>query len=174
MAANLRPTLPGCASAMARNPVRGSIMNDGTPSRHRADLPWRPSRLLWRLPAGAARTRGDCAHVFLGPSGADGTVFSRSGGPQLQNSPVKCVRRSAEVHRAASSPQGPSATHPAHSGNPAFRRPSIISFQPDVSPGARAINADIVKVGSSSSKRAAAPRASASRPRWAKADARQR
>src|SRR5215471_1234586 len=38
IAANLRPTLPGCASAMTRGPTRGSIMYDGTPSRHRADL----------------------------------------------------------------------------------------------------------------------------------------
>ena len=38
----------------------------------------------------------------------------------------------------------------------------------------RAIHADIVKAGSISTARAAASRASASRPRWAKADARQR
>ena len=38
----------------------------------------------------------------------------------------------------------------------------------------RPILADIVKAGSTSSRRAAASRASASRPRWAKADARQR
>src|SRR5262245_551549 len=59
-----------------------------------------------------------------------------------------------------------------HSGNPAFRRPSNISLEFDCPP--RAIHTDIVKVGSSSSRRAAASRASASRPRWAKADARQR
>src|SRR6478672_13140575 len=57
-------------------------------------------------------------------------------------------------------------------GNPAFRRPSIYSFAFDCPP--RAINADIVKAGSISSTRAAASRDSASRPRWAKADARQR
>jgi hypothetical protein len=60
----------------------------------------------------------------------------------------------------------------AHSGNPAFRRPSINSFALDCPP--RAIHADIVKAGSVSSTRAAASRASSSRPRWAKADARQR
>jgi hypothetical protein len=60
----------------------------------------------------------------------------------------------------------------AHSGNPAFRRPSISSFEFEYPP--RAMNADIVKVGSVSSTRAAASRASASRPRWAKADARHR
>jgi hypothetical protein len=58
----------------------------------------------------------------------------------------------------------------AHSGNPAFRRPSVNSFAFDRPP--RAIHADIVKAGSTSSIRAAASRASASRPRWAKADAR--
>ena len=60
----------------------------------------------------------------------------------------------------------------AHSGNPAFRRPSIISVEFDCPP--RAIHPDIVKVGSTSSRRAAASRASAFRPRWAKADARTR
>ena len=60
----------------------------------------------------------------------------------------------------------------AHSGNPAFRRPSINSFAFDSPP--RAIYADIVKAGLISSTRAAASCASASRPRWAKADARQR
>jgi hypothetical protein len=59
-----------------------------------------------------------------------------------------------------------------HSGNPAFRRPSINSVAFDCAP--RAIHADTVKAGSVSSRRAAASRASASRPRWAKADARQR
>ena len=57
---------------------------------------------------------------------------------------------------------------PGYSGNPAFRRPSINSF---TFLGPRAINADIVKAGSISSTRAAASCASASRPRWAKADA---
>jgi hypothetical protein len=61
---------------------------------------------------------------------------------------------------------------PAHSGNPAFRRPSINSFEFEYPP--RAINAEIAKAGSVSSTRAAASRASASRPRWANADARQR
>jgi hypothetical protein len=45
-------------------------------------------------------------------------------------------------------------TNRAHSGNPAFRRPSISSFEFDCPP--RAINADIVNAGSSSSTRAAA------------------
>jgi hypothetical protein len=59
----------------------------------------------------------------------------------------------------------------AHSGNPAFRRPSINRGEFDCPP--RAIHAETVKVGSVSSTRAAASRASASRPRWARADARQ-
>jgi hypothetical protein len=41
------------------------------------------------------------------------------------------------------------ATHRAHSGNPAFRRPSISSFEFDCPP--REIYADIVKAGSVSS-----------------------
>ena len=64
------------------------------------------------------------------------------------------------------------APHRAHSGNPAFRRPSISNFAFDCQP--RSIHADIVNAGSTSSIRAAASRASPSRPRWAKADARQR
>ena len=60
----------------------------------------------------------------------------------------------------------------SYSGNPAFRRPSMNSFALASPP--QAINGDIVKAGSSSSTRIAASRASASRPRWAKADARQR
>src|SRR5262245_37620942 len=61
----------------------------------------------------------------------------------------------------------------AHSGTPAFRRPSINSFAFDIA-APRVTPAEIVKVGSTSDARAAASRASASRPRWAKAEARQR
>jgi len=57
-----------------------------------------------------------------------------------------------------------------HSGNPAFRRPSVTSCAFDCP--LQAIHPD--KAGLTSSRRAAASRASASRPRWAKADARQR
>ena len=67
---------------------------------------------------------------------------------------------------------GNEAAHRDHSGNPAFRSPSINSFAFDCTP--RTVREVIVKAGSSSSKRAAASRASASRPRWAKAEARQR
>jgi hypothetical protein len=67
---------------------------------------------------------------------------------------------------------GNEGIHRVHSGNPAFRYPSINSFMFDVPP--RAIHADTVKAGSTSSIRAAASRASATRPRWAKADARWR
>jgi hypothetical protein len=59
----------------------------------------------------------------------------------------------------------------AHSGNPALRRPSINSFECEFDAPPRAIKAEIVTAGSSSSTRATASRASASRPRWAKADA---
>jgi hypothetical protein len=51
----------------------------------------------------------------------------------------------------------------SYSGNPAFRRPSINSFECDCL--RRPILSDIVKAGSTSSRRAAASRASASRPR---------
>ena len=67
---------------------------------------------------------------------------------------------------------GNEGIHRAHSGNPAFRRPSIKTFEFDWPP--RAIIADIVRPGSTSSRRAAASRACPSRPRWANADARQR
>lgn len=58
---------------------------------------------------------------------------------------------------------GTEAAHRNHSGNPAFRRPSVISFAFDCPP--RAIHEDIVNAGSVSSRRAAASRASTSRPR---------
>src|SRR5262245_38789680 len=61
----------------------------------------------------------------------------------------------------------------SYSGNPALRKPSIISFA-FFGSWLRAIHADIVNAGSISSIRVAASRASASRPRWAKADVRQR
>src|SRR6202163_4036215 len=60
----------------------------------------------------------------------------------------------------------------AHSGSPAFRSPSVSSVAFDCPP--RAIHEEIVKAGSTSRRDAAASRASASRPRWAQADARQR
>jgi len=60
-------------------------------------------------------------------------------------------------------------TSTAHSVSPASRNPSIISFAVFDS-WLRPIHADIVKAGSISSMRAAASRASASRPKWAKAD----
>ena len=53
--------------------------------------------------------------------------------------------------------------HRARSGSPALRQPSINSFEFDCLP--RAIHADIVKAESTSSARAAASHASASRPR---------
>lgn len=80
------------------------------------------------------------------------------------------VREELELTQCRSSIT--SWTLESYSGNRAFRRPSIISFEFDWPP--RAIHADIVKAGSSSTRLAAASRASASRPRWAKADARQR
>src|SRR6516225_9654110 len=78
----------------------------------------------------------------------------------------------AELHRAACSTQATRWRTGLHSGSPAFRRPSIVSFEFDCPP--RAIHAEIVKPGSNSSTCAAASLASAARPRWAEADARQR
>src|ERR1700726_5166186 len=60
----------------------------------------------------------------------------------------------------------------AHSGSPAFRSPSVSSVAFDCPP--RAIHEETVKAGSTSRSHAAASRGSASRPRCAKADARQR
>jgi hypothetical protein len=60
-------------------------------------------------------------------------------------------------------PQGTRRYTGLHSGSPAFRRPSLISLVFDCPP--RPIHADIVKAGSASSSRAAASRASMSRPR---------
>jgi len=77
----------------------------------------------------------------------------------------KCQKRSFRLSRLGQRTR-------VHSGNRAFRRPSINSFEFSCPP--RAIHADIVNVGSVSSRRAAASRASTSRSRWAKADVRQR
>jgi hypothetical protein len=93
------------------------------------------------------------------------------GGADIPQPPLGASRL---MRRGKSRPIGLSMrTSTAHSVNPAFRKPSIISFAVFDS-WLRAIHADIVKAGSISSIRAAASRASASRPRWAKADARQR
>jgi hypothetical protein len=85
---------------------------------------------------------------------------------------LRVIRQVSKVPRAVIRSPRRHKTHPAHSGNPAFRSPSIVSFAFDCPP--RAIHEEIVKAGSSSSRRAAASWASASRPRWAKAAARQR
>jgi hypothetical protein len=84
---------------------------------------------------------------------------------------ARCRLMRRSKREAISSPRRRGRTR-VHSGNPAFRRPSISSFEFDCPP--RAIHPDIVKAQSSSSTRAAASRASASRPRCAKAAARQR
>lgn len=52
----------------------------------------------------------------------------------------------------------------AHSGSPAFRSPSANSVAFECPP--RALHEEIVKAGSTSRRRAAAPRASSSRPPW--------
>jgi hypothetical protein len=57
------------------------------------------------------------------------------------------IRETLAASRSVTSSVG------AHPGNPAFRRPSI-SILDLPSPGARAINADIVKAGSTSTRRA--------------------
>jgi hypothetical protein len=114
--------------------------------------------------------RLDALHI-LGPILSRPTVLKSSAGAI---SKIRCKdrrRRPGSEGRVLAT--GNEAAHRAHSGNPALRRPSISSFEFDCHPP-RAIHADIVKAGSSSSRRAAASRASASRPRWAKADARQR
>jgi hypothetical protein len=87
---------------------------------------------------------------------------------QMANLKCDCRRRGSQGRVLATGNEG---THRAHSGNPAFRSPSINNFAFDFPP--RAIHEVIVKVGSTSNRRAAASLASALRPRWAKADARQ-
>ena len=86
--------------------------------------------------------------------------------------PVRSVVPIADSCTAAKrvDPSVPAST--VYSGNPAFRRPSVTSCAFDCPP--QALHPDIVKAGLTSSRRAAASRASASHPRWTKADARQR
>jgi hypothetical protein len=109
-----------------------------------------------------------------GAPGARGVVLSKVQSVDQQmrvgNRQLRTCRRTRPGKLCARSPRPYCA--PGYSGNPAFRRPSINSFAFGCPP--RVINADIVKAGSISSTRAAASCASASRPRWAKADARQR
>jgi hypothetical protein len=89
---------------------------------------------------------------------------------------MSALPRLADIHQAVSacpksavirSPRPYCA--PGYSGNPAFRRPSTNSFAFDCP--SRPIHVDIVS-GSSSSRRAAASRVSASRPTWANTDRR--
>jgi hypothetical protein len=81
----------------------------------------------------------------------------------------------ARLHRPRVQHRGTRRRTGVHSGSPAFRRPSTSTLKPDCPyAGARAIHADIANVGSVSSRRTAASRASTSRPRCAKADARHR
>ena len=108
--------------------------------------------------------------VEMGPSDCRPTVLKNLPTPISPFALKGRRRRRATQGRVLST--GAEAAHRAHSGNPAFRRPSISSFAFEYPP--RAINADTVKPGSTSSRCPAASRASASRPRWAKADARQR
>ena len=104
------------------------------------------------------------------------SVFPRWRSTVLSGPPISLFALKGRSRRRGSQGRvfatGQEGIHRVHSGNPAFRRPSINSFEFACPP--RAINADIVNAGSTSSRCAAASRASASRPRWAKADARQR
>ena len=68
--------------------------------------------------------------------------------------PSKMYRRGSQGRVFAT---GNEAARSAYSGKPAFRRPSISRCEFDCPP--RAIHPDIVKVGSTSSTRAAASRA---------------
>jgi len=92
--------------------------------------------------------------------------------PPLPGSQQKCSSRRDRIVHCAARPSDRSdirrqnsreAARRAHSGNPAFRRPSISSFAFVCPP--RAIHVDIVKAGSSSSRRAAASRVCSSRLR---------
>jgi hypothetical protein len=142
-------------------------------------LPHVPSKMIAisgsierRETSGIQRGRGTDTKVY-GPR-ADRTEDTKGMAgvrPQrLRRTARDASRRRGSQGRVVAT--GNEGIHRAHSGNPAFRSPSIISFAFVCPP--RAIHADIVKTGSSPSRCAAASRASASRPRWAKADARQR
>jgi hypothetical protein len=67
-------------------------MNDGTPSRHRADLPL--AALNASVAASGTRrahSGGEGAHVCLGPPGPMVPFSARGRGPQLQNSRLECA-----------------------------------------------------------------------------------
>src|SRR5690242_16493522 len=82
----------------------------------------------------------------------DGIPASQTHGSTRATHPYFGLKAAAaaEVHRAACWPLETRRQHRVHSGNPAVRRPSISSFVFDCPP--RAIYADIVKPGSSSSR----------------------
>ncbi len=101
----------------------------------------------------------------LGMSGSRPTFIQQRTQVGHHAMSVLCQKRSFRLSRLRQRTR-------VHSGNPALRRPSISSFEFDCPP--RAVHSEIVNARSTSSRRAAASRASASRPRWAKADARQR
>jgi len=159
-----------------KRPMRAAIASGGgggTP------LPHVPSKMIAisgsierRETSGIQRGRGTDTKVY-GPR-ADRTEDTK-GMAGVRPQRLRRTARDASRRRGsqgACSPQETRGYTGDHSGNPAFRSPSIISFAFVCPP--RAIHSDIVKTGSSPSRCAAASRASASRPRWAKADARQR
>src|SRR6516162_5211687 len=93
IAANLRPTLPGCASAMARDPVRGSIMYDGGVCRHRAPR-GPPRNPMVMAPEAFANSRVSVWHARAPVAGgAKSTVGDRWG---LQRMVQKSVQRFSE------------------------------------------------------------------------------
>jgi len=115
--------------------------------------------------------------VIAGPVPASMSFFQRTKEVDARDGPypTSADTRGSQEHVC----QWPISRHSinssqleSYSGNPAFRSPSVTSCAFDCPP--QAIHPDIVTAGLTSSRRAAASRASASRPRWAKADARQR
>jgi hypothetical protein len=128
----------------------------GLPSRrgrvHRPGCAWRQVCELSGLPTVRIRTDGGYWGTSALAPIADPGRASREVGLVPTADSASCAR-SVRLHKRTR----------AYSGNPAFRSPSINSFAFD-SP-LRAMNADIVKAGSTSSRRAAAARASASCPR---------
>ena len=192
MAANLRPTLPGCALPMVRNPVRSGIMYDETAycaiAQGRVDTMkhwgrWLILALLWcvawsfpvlhcpfllgAVGRGPLFLEGDVVRLTKETSGLSrmetlskrfrqyrNVRRPRSVGPTLPASPaggLQNVRSKGPRSRRGSQGRvvatGSEGVHRVHSGNPAFRRPSISNFAFDCPP--RAIQADIVKLGSS-------------------------
>jgi hypothetical protein len=158
---------------LPRNASLRSSQRAASQERRRRARP----RRGWRRDQARAMHNNRSAMSQLGQSRRFGDVRTTSAFPLIAD--VRCEDgRSEKCQLLTHAPQqqgvllitSSARASTVHSGNPAFRRPSVTSCAFDCP--LQAIHPD--KAGLTSSRRAAASRASASRPRWAKADARQR